>query len=490
MAISKILYMKDSGSSYHGKSLKNAIDYITDAEKTQGGRLVQGINCLPDTAFEQMKQTKQKFGKLDKRQGYHLILSFKEGEVDADTAMEITEKFSQEYLGKDYEVVYSVHDNTDHIHSHIIYNSVSFQTGMKYRYEKGDWAKEIQPLMNRLCREYGLSELEFEDGKEQNFYDFPEWKVKRDGKFVWSDMIKRDMDVCILQAVSYERFLDLLAEKGYEIKNAPSDGTGKYLAIRPPGMSRFKRCKSLGVQYSEEAIRERIATETLSSYQNSKREAEPRIVFCKVKRYRKAKMSGLQKRYFGKLYRTGQLKKKPYSQAWKYREDIKKMHLLQKQYLFLVHHEVSNLVELTVTTQELDIRKRIASREKSQVYKARSKCEGLFHIFDQLKELQECENCFQNGDHFFLNEHEQWVELSEQLKREGYAYSEVEQLKTYYRSKYSEVSEREKAIYKELKVAESILKEYSVEEEDRELEEERDKNKTVDNRKAEKQPKH
>lgn len=484
MAISKILYMKDSGPSFHGKSLKNAIDYITDGEKTQGGRLVQGMNCLPDTAFKQMKETKKKFGKLDKRQGYHLILSFKEGEVDADTAMEITEKFVKSYLGENYEAVYAVHDNTDLIHSHIVFNSVSFQTGRKYRYEKGDWAKDIQPLMNKLCREYGLSELEFEDGKVQDFYELQEWKVKSDGRSVWSDMIKRDIDAGILQASSFESFLDLLAGKGYEIKNAPSGSSGKYLAIRPPGMNRYRRCKSLGERYSEEAIRERIGKETLSGYQSQKEKEEPRIVYCKVKRYRKTRLSGLQKRYFAKLYRTGQLKKKPYSQVWKYREDIKKMHLLQKQYLFLAHHDINSLAELTVTAQELDNEKRLISKEKSRIYRARSKYESLFAVTDQMKELLECENSFRQGDSFFQQEHEQWMGLSEQLKAEGYSYDEVEELRQYYHQKYAQVSRKEKAVYKELKAAESILKEYAVEGDVRELEKEKEKK--VEKRKVEK----
>ena len=138
MAISKILHMKDCGGHFHGKHLKSSLDYIMNPEKTQNGRLIGGINCQPDTAFEQMKETKRKFRKIDKRQGYHLILSFKEDEADPDTAFEITQKFVAEYLAKDYEVVFVVHDNTENVHSHIVFNSVSFVDGKKYRYKKGD----------------------------------------------------------------------------------------------------------------------------------------------------------------------------------------------------------------------------------------------------------------------------------------------------------------------------------------------------------------
>ena len=137
MAISKILYMKDCGNHFHGKHLKQSLDYVMNPEKTQNGRLVGGMNCQLDTAFKQMMDTKKDFGKVDKRQGYHLIISFKEGEVSPDTAYEITGRFVKEYLGQQYEAVYCVHDNTDHVHSHIIFNSVSFVDGRKYRYEKG-----------------------------------------------------------------------------------------------------------------------------------------------------------------------------------------------------------------------------------------------------------------------------------------------------------------------------------------------------------------
>ena len=143
MAISKILNMKDCGGHFHGKHLKRSLDYVMNPEKTQDGRLVGAINCQVDSAFEQMKATKRKFGKVDKRQGYHIILSFKEDEVNPETAFEITRRFVEEYLGKSYEAVYVVHDNTAHVHSHIVFNSVSFVDGKKYRYEKGDWAKYI-----------------------------------------------------------------------------------------------------------------------------------------------------------------------------------------------------------------------------------------------------------------------------------------------------------------------------------------------------------
>ena len=457
MAISKILHMKDSGNSFHARHLKRALDYVMNPEKTQRGRLVGAVNCQADMAFEQMIDTKKQFGKTDKRQGYHIILSFKEDEVEPDRAFKITQKFVAEYLGDAYEAVFVVHDNTDHVHSHIVFNSVSFVDGKKYRYEKGDWAKYIQPITNKLCQEYGLSIIDVEDGsKEKQHENYKDWSEYREGSFVWADMIKRDLDACILQANDLRGFLELLSEKGYEVKQ------GKYLAVRPQGMTRFRRCKTLGENYSQEAIVERIAKEDLSFYQSQNEEKQAAIVKCYVKRYRRAKMSGLQKRYYAKLYRIGKLKKKPYSQVWKYRDDIRKMHKLQEQYLFLVRHKIESAEELVSVLDNLMDKKKEASKEKSKTYKAKERFKDIFDKAEQIRELDDAESCYQSGDTFFEDEHNAWERLNTELLAQGYSVEEVESLRKKYESKYAQDCKAERAVSKELNLGRSIWKELTV----------------------------
>ena len=463
MAISKILYIGDCGAGYAGKHLKQALNYITVPEKTGGGRLVGSLNCQQEQVYEQMRQTKEQFGKTDQRQGYHLIISFVEGEVDADTAFEVIGKFAKEYLGKDYEALYAVHDNTEHIHGHIIFNSVSFRDGRKYRYKKGDWAKGIQPITNRLCEEYGLSTIEISEDRAKKSENYKEWNDFRDGKFVWADMIKRDIDAAIIQSATYESFLSVLSEMGYGIKNAYRT-EGKYLAIKPMGMSRFRRCKSLGENYTEERIRERIVQESLSSYKKIQAVQETRIVRCRVKRYKRAKMSGIQKRYFARLYKTGLLKKRPYSKAWQYRDDIRKMQKLQEDYLFLVRHNVTGdkgQTENAIKELHLQMagRKKETSREKSRIFKERARMKPLFDIADQLEELKECENCFQRGENLFEKEHEEYVKLSARLAKEGYTAGQLAEFKEHYRSEIARIREKEKAVAKEERIAARILAE-------------------------------
>ena len=457
MAISKILNMKDCGGHFHGKHLKRSLDYVMNPEKTQDGRLVGAINCQVDSAFEQMKATKRMFGKVDKRQGYHIILSFKEDEVNPDMAFEITRRFVEEYLGKSYEAVYVVHDNTAHVHSHIVFNSVSFVDGKKYRYEKGDWAKYIQPITNKLCQEYGLSIIDVDDGsKEKEHESYKDWSEYREGSFVWADMIKRDLDSCILQAGNYEQFLELLSDKGYEVKQ------GKYLAVKPQGMTRFRRCKTLGDMYSDEVIRERIEKEDISFYREQQKEVQPVLCKCKVRRYRRAKMSGLQKRYYAKLYRIGKLKKKPYSQVWKYRDDIRKMHKLQEQYLFLVRHKIESAEELVSVLDNLTDKKKEASKEKSKTYKAKERFKDIFDKAEQIRGLDDAESCYQSGDTFFEDEHNAWERLNTELLAQGYSVEEVESLRKKYESKYAQDCKAERAVSKELSLGRSIWKELTV----------------------------
>ena len=458
MAISKILSIADCGKGYSGKHLRQSLDYIVEKNKTGNGIWISSLNCQAEHAYEQMHQTKVMFGKTDKRQGYHLIISFAEGEVDAPTVFEIIGRFAKEYLGSDYETVYAVHDNTEHIHGHILFNSVSFRTGKKYRYEKGDWARKIQPITNRLCEEYGLSTIEITDERVRPSENYKEWNDFRDGKFVWADMIKRDIDACILQASTYESFLDMLFRMRYEVKNAYRS-EGKYLAIKPMGMTRFRRCKSFGEDYSEERIRERILTENLSSYRKIPKIQQPRIVRCRIKRYPRAKLSGIQKRYFAKLYRTGRLKKRPYSQAWKYRDEIRKMKKLQEEYLFLSRYDIQTLAGVAVIAERMMDKKKDTSREKSRIYKSREKMKPLFAVAAELEELRELENCYQNGEMLFEQEHQRFMELEMRLYKEGYTPKQIAELKQHYTNEIARVREKEKAAAREEQIAKRILAE-------------------------------
>lgn len=290
-----------------------------------------------------------------------------------------------------------------------------------------------------------------DEKKERQHESYKEWSEYREGNFVWSDMIKRDLDACILQAKDYEEFLELLSEKGYQIKQ------GKHLAIKPQGMTRFRRCKSLGDMYCEEAIRDRIVKEDIAFYKSKQDIPKVSIVKCRVKRYRRAGLSGLQKKHYAKLYRVGKLKKRPYSQVWKYREDIRKMHKLQEQYLFLARHNIHSAEELVGTIASLTDKKKETSAEKSRIYKARERSRELFTAADEMENLKPAEQSYRLGDTFFEDEHRKWVALEQELQAQGYSLEEVQALRRHYKEEYSEVCAKEKVVFRELNTGKAIL---------------------------------
>jgi hypothetical protein len=250
----------------------------------------------------------------------------------------------------------------------------------------------------------------------------------------------------------------MMEETGYELKNA--HGEGKYLSAKLPGMKRVIRLKTLGDAYSEESIRRRVPKENLSQYRKQQPD-RPRIVYCRVKRYRRAKMSGLQKKYYARLYRIGKLKKKPYSAVWKYKDEIKKMHRLQEEYKFLARHNIHSVADLALVTDSLNGKKKEVSAEKSRVYRADHKNKELYEIAGQMRELAECENSFLRGDVFFEEEHKRYQELAAELREKGYSYEEVAALKEHYHGELARYRERERAVIKEIRLAESVRRNYA-----------------------------
>ena len=475
MAVSKILCIGSCGAGYAGKHLSQALEYISKKEKTGDGRWEGCLNCLPGNIYQQMRQTKEHFGKTDKRQGYHIILSFAEGEVDAAAVFEITGKFAREYLGSDYEALYTVHDNTDHIHAHIIFNSVSFRTGNKYHYKKGDWAKEIQPVTNRLCMEYGLSTIGIPEtgrGSQEDGNKDREWDVSKNGEFIWADMVRRDLDAAVDKASSYEAFLSVLAGMGYGIKNAyPQEG--KYLAVKPMGMAGYRRCKSLGEEYTRENIQKRIqqgcsraAGDSPESYLQYEKGTIHQTDGCGIQHRKKEAHSVIQEYYFTRLCRVKVLKKRPYSQAWKYREDIMRMKELQEDYLFLCKYDIHTSGDLAAVAGKISEDKKSISSEKSSAYRERTKIKPLFDAAAEIKGLQACENCFQRGDMVFKEEHRRYMELLGQMEKEGYTDVQLENLQEEFKRRISIIQHKEKENTMELRIARRIMEELELREQE------------------------
>ncbi|MBO6302247.1 MAG: relaxase/mobilization nuclease domain-containing protein [Ruminiclostridium sp.] len=229
-------------------TMNAALDYIMNPMKTDDGFLVDGFHCTPEVAAEQYELTRRNFHKAGGKLGFHLIQSFAPGEIDYDTAHRIGMELADKLFGGRFQYVCATHIDRGHIHNHIISNSVSFVDGKKF-YDQRKTVYQIRDISDKLCRENGLSVIEH---PMEHGLSYHEYVQRREGQS-WKQFLRENIDRYILQARSWEEFLELMRKAHYEVKE------GKYISFRAEGEERFIRSKSLGSDYTEEQIRNRIS---------------------------------------------------------------------------------------------------------------------------------------------------------------------------------------------------------------------------------------
>ena len=329
MAITKILNIMESEGRNPASHLKNALEYIQNPDKTEECVLVGGINCLPDTAFEQMEETKNIFHKTGKRQGYHVIISFSpEEKVTAEQAMYVLEHFAKDVLGDDYEAVYAVHTDREHMHGHLIWNSVSMTTGKKYNSPKSNWKNHLQPITNKYCDELGLSIMPAEYSKNPKNIRRDKWEKEMSMK----EIILRDAKMCAYAAGNVEHFKYLMKRLGYVFKK------DAWMEVQAPGFRYYHKLAKLDEMFSEETLRHHVDMPWM---------AKPYFYSSDIRGLHRAKLSPFQKKFYAKLYRLRIVEQKRFVVGGaKYTEDLKRFHRLQDEYLLLVNNDIKSVVDL------------------------------------------------------------------------------------------------------------------------------------------------
>lgn len=330
MAITKVMHMKASGKARMDIHLKHAVNYILQPKKLGDANLAGGINCLPDTAYEQMKSTKQMFGKAGGRQGYHFVLSLKPGEGTPEIMYDIAMRFTEKAFGGGYEAVVAVHTDRNHLHAHIVINSVNMVTGYKFQYHEGDWKYKFQPITNKLCDEYGLHITHAEYSKEPKNMARPQWEREQ----IFSKWIEQDARFCALNAESMEHFIFLLEKAGFEVKQ------GKHIAVKVSGMKRFKRLDTISEDFNRENL------EAAFKYGEAGL-VSPIVHTMSLPVMRKAVLTPYQRKCYTRMYRLRLAEKRrfTYGSAYLY-EQIRKMHELQEEYLLVVNYDVKSFGDL------------------------------------------------------------------------------------------------------------------------------------------------
>lgn len=425
MAITKTMHMKASGKGKIDVHLEHAINYILQPKKLGNANLTGGINCLPDAAYEQMKATKQMFGKTGGRQGYHFVISLKPSEGTPEIMYDIAMRFAEEAFGGEYETVVAVHTDRNHLHAHIIINSVNMVTGYKFQYHEGDWKYKFQPITNKLCDEYGLHITPAEYSKEPKNMARPQWE--RD--LVFSKWIEQDARFCALNAENMEHFIFLLEKQGFEIKQ------GEHIAVKVPGMKRFKRLDTISGDFSRNNL------EAMFKYGDASQAAPVNHTLPLIP-IRKTILTPYQRKCYVRMYRLRLAEKKrfTYKSAYLY-EQIRKMHELQEEYLVVVKYGVKSFVELVhlkfclerVDEELCKVQKEIYRDRASQKRSCKTAEDMAFFEAsvddywkrlkqiklqkkDNLKELKAVERCLERDGSTLDAEMEYWISVDDMVE--------------------------------------------------------------------------
>ena len=371
MAITKILNIMESEGRNPASHLKNALEYIQNPDKTEECVLVGGINCLPDTAFEQMEETKNIFHKTGKRQGYHVIISFSpEEKVTAEQAMYVLEHFAKDVLGDDYEAVYAVHTDRDHMHGHLIWNSVSMTTGKKYNSPKGNWKNHLQPITNKYCDELGLSIMPAEYSRNPKNISRDKWEREMSMK----ENILRDAKMCAYAAGNVDHFKYLMKRLGYVFKK------DAWMEVQAPGFQYYHKLAKLDEMFSEDMLRHYVDMPWM---------AKPYFYSSDIRGLHRAKLSPFQKKFYAKLYRLRIVEQKRFAVGGaKYTEDLKRFHQLQDEYLLIVNNDIKSVVDLVDFINEQEEKILQIEDRQHEIYRESSSRKRSIKNEEQYREYQ------------------------------------------------------------------------------------------------------
>ena len=320
-------------------SLEDAIGYAANRSKTEKSCYESAFACTLESAFTDMRKTKERWHKSGGVQGYHLVQSFAADEVTPELAHQIAKELADRVLGGRYEYVIGTHLNTDHIHSHIVWNSVSRIDGKKYHSNGKSYVTEIRAVSDELCRKYKLSVIDTENSNHVA-KPYVEWLAEKNGQPTWRTAIRQDVDEAIQQSLTWRQFLSAMERKGYEVRMGR-----KYPVLRPPGKERFVRFKTLGKRYTPEAIQTRILyPQSYHPYVENPRTIKHGRLHSGKKPRRK--LTGLRALYYRYLYELGALPRKPRRPSYAVRQDAYKLDQRIRQMEFLSKNSIDTLAQL------------------------------------------------------------------------------------------------------------------------------------------------
>lgn len=318
MGVTKILARKGR--------LDIGIRYVLNGDKTEEQILTAHLNCDPGRECRQMLDTKRNYGKLDGVQYYHIIQSFKPGEISPELALEIAKEFAGEHLAG-YETVIGVHVDKEHMHAHILFNSVNADTGEKYHSNAQSYYQQIRAISDRLCREHGLSVIM--RGEPSKAVSYIEWLRQSKGQPTFRSMLEVDLRTAIEDANDLGHFFMLMEHMGYEISH------GNRLGFRLQGQERFMYPGRKNPLFTEDGIRAAIQNGLEAIEQGRRPALIPRPSYQPFKKH--PKYTGIMALYVHYLYLLGKIGQRQYPPRMtpQLRQEVMKSERYREQFAFL-----------------------------------------------------------------------------------------------------------------------------------------------------------
>ena len=363
--------------------LDKRINYALNESKTQraeNGQILQtAINCQLDTACRNMLDTKRRWDKENRPvQGYHIIHSFSPGEVTPEQAHSLSVEFAERLLQGSFEAVVATHVDHDHIHAHIVFNSVSCVDGKMYRDDFKAYYGDIRGISNEISRENDLSVIKPKGtGKH-----YAEWNAEKQGRITVRGLIRQDIDAALDDAFTLQSFYEALKKRGYTVKRGANV---THTAIKPPGSDRFFRLDSLGEGYAEADIRARLNKSRTEPTAPKPQKVSPPYIpkgRYKVKRRsaaygEKKKLSGLRRLYLHYLYLLSPPRPRRRSVPFPVRAEVKKLDQYKRQFALLHNYHIDSESQLSMLADALQTDIDSLSLSRRELYRRKRRGEDV-----------------------------------------------------------------------------------------------------------------
>lgn len=402
MAVTKILARKGR--------LDVGIRYVLNGDKTDEQILTASQGCSAEHAASRMLKTKRQYRQMDGVQYYHLIQSFRPGEVSPELALEIAREFAAEHL-PGYEAVIGVHVDKEHIHAHTIFNSVNADTGEKYHSNARSYYSQIRAISDRLCREHGLSIIM--EGKGEKAVSYIEWLRQSKSQPTFRSMLEADLREAMEDANDIGHFFLIMEHKGYEIKH------GARLGFRLRGQERFMIPGRKNPLYTEDGIRTAIEGNLDAILAGTR----PAIVYRpQYQPYRRhPKYTGFMALYVHYLYLLGKIEQRQYppKMTTHLRKEIMKFEQYKEQFAFLREHEIATPEDLHAIRAHTEETLASLTKQRIILNVRKKKRRALYDALSDVEALAPAKKLYEDGVPGMEDQFARYMDATDLLDRCG-----------------------------------------------------------------------